>query len=147
MRTDVPLTSLPQSVKPYFLRQGDSLVSDLNVPVESMPDKEHVSLATDYKVCMSPLKNVSVDGSSLIVAPPIRTVTPMLSLYATVKISNIRMLASNSVRNELLNMCSMGHSHRTNLGVPWQECQNSSIYFCLLPCAFRSRQNLGKNTI
>lgn len=98
MKTDVPLTAYSHPIKTqHFMQEGSLKVTDLNGSMSPDPNVQEelprkTSVDTVYKTWNGLVGATIIDQPILNVPPPTRTVTPMLSLYATVKISNIRMI-------------------------------------------------------
>lgn len=100
MRSGVPLAALPRTgnLSSYVPREDRSVISNTrDVTVEIINHKKFSRKASIDHVAGASTCTVDTadhEVPSLRAPPPTRTVTPMLSFYATVKISNIRMLVT-----------------------------------------------------
>ena len=95
MQTEVPLSNTARIVEnsqatlPHLVRQGSGRKPNVIMAAtyERRPRKE-MQIELPDRAKLSPTPTTPLD---LPCPPPTRSVTPMLSLYATVKVSNIRM--------------------------------------------------------
>lgn len=101
METEVPLSLSPRTVNGIYF--DDPLIGSQAVeakrptmmnPTETAPRHIPRTLKSASLETKAQMASATAHHEDAFIAPPpIRTMTPMLSLYATVRISNIRKLA------------------------------------------------------